>query len=94
MLTLDETKLHLRVSHSEEDAHITALIEAAATNVADYLDTTLEGMSAAPMPAPVRAAILLRVGDLYENREAQSERPLLGNATYGQLLNPYRSMAL
>ena len=41
-----------------------------------------------------RAAILLRVGDLYENREAQTDRPLHGNQTFERLLNPYRVMEL
>ena len=94
MLTLAETKMHLRVDRSDEDGHITALIEAATTSVADYLNMEREDMDVAPMPAPVRAAILLRVGDLYENREAQTDRPLTANAAFAQLLNPYRDMAL
>ena len=91
MLTLAETKLHLRVGHNDEDAHIAELIAAAATSVADYLNMDYEDMELAPLPAPVRAAILLRVGDLYENREAQTDRPLVANAAFAQLLNPYRA---
>lgn len=94
MLTLTETKMHLRVDHDAEDDHITQLIEAAAASVADYLNMDREDMELAPLPAPVRAAILLRVGDLYENQEAQTDRPLVANAAFAQLLNPYRDMAL
>lgn len=94
MLTLTETKMHLRVDHDDEDTYIMALIEAATASVADYLDMVLADMETEPMPAPVRSAILLRVADLYEHREAQTDRPLTVNATFAQLLNPYRAMTL
>lgn len=32
------------------------------------------------------------IGDLYENRKAQSDRQLYRNTTYERLLNPYRVM--
>ena len=44
--------------------------------------------------APVEAAILLRVADLYENREAVTDRSLYDNPTFARLLAPYRVMAL
>ena len=94
MLTLAETKTHLRVDTTDEDTHIEALIEAATTSVADFLDMAREDMELVPLPAPVRAAILLRVGDLYENREAQSDRPIVGNPTFERLLSPYRHMSV
>lgn len=49
------------------------------------------------MPAPVHAAILLQVGDLYENREAGGQgtaSQYFQNPTYERLLNPYRAMTL
>lgn len=94
MISLEETKMHLRVDSAYEDAHIAALIEAAIASVADFLDMEVEDLGLAPMPAPVRAAILLRVGDLYAHREAQFDQPLTANAAFAQLLNPYRSLAL
>lgn len=90
MLTLYEAKAHLRIDHNDEDELLQAYIDAAEQSVADYLGIELP----AAMPAPVRAAILLRVADLYENREAQTDRPLHGNKTFERLLQPYRVMSL
>lgn len=43
-----------------------------------------------PMPAPLRAAILLRVADLYENREAGSAGKAYSvNPTYDWLIFPF-----
>lgn len=91
MLRPEEAIVHLRIDNDEEYEAIHALIAAAEASVVDYL-----GIKELPekLPAPVRAAILLRVGDLYENREAQTDRPLHGNPTFERLLNPYRVMAL
>ena len=43
-------------------------------------------------PAPLKAAVLLLVGDLYANREAKQETDLTSNPTVGRLLWPYRMM--
>lgn len=90
MLTLIEVKQHLRIETSDEDSLLHGYMDAAEASVADYLGIELPSA----MPAPVRAAILLRVGDLYENREGQTDRPLHGNRTFERLLQPYRVMAL
>ena len=90
MLTLFETKAHLRVDHSDEDLLIYSLIEAATAAACDYLNVETLGLDA---PAPVKSAALLLVGDLYANREAQADRQLYRNATYQALLNPYRVYA-
>lgn len=47
------------------------------------------GTTGASVPAAIRAAILLLVGDLYANREAQGDT-LARNATVDALLFPYR----
>lgn len=44
------------------------------------------------VPAPLKAAVLLLVGDLYANREAKQEADLGDNPTVGRLLWPYRVM--
>lgn len=62
----------------------------AVTNAAPWLSPTADRL-AATMPAPVKAAILLQVGDLYENRERQGGDQ---NRTYERLLNPYRVTAM
>lgn len=89
MITLEQAKLHLRVDHDTEDAAITAMIDASTAAALDYLN--LDAMPE-PTPAPVEAAILLQVGDLYVNRERQGEKQYYGNSTYERLLNPYRAM--
>lgn len=91
LLTLAEAKLHIRVDHDAEDALIASLIGAATAAVADYLSMDAEDIDG-NAPAPVKAAALLLVADLYANREAQTERPLSENPAYRRLLNPYRLM--
>ena len=90
MLTLYEAQAHLRIDHNDEDELLQAYIDAAEQSVADYLGIELP----AAMPAPVRAAILLRVADLYENREAVTDRSLYDNPTFARLLAPYRSLSV
>jgi uncharacterized phiE125 gp8 family phage protein len=41
------------------------------------------------VPASLRAAVLLLIGDLYENREAQSDALLSENRTLQRLLSPW-----
>ena len=89
MLTLAETKLHLRVDHSDEDALITALMDTATAACADYLNMAAADLVVAE-PAPVKSAALLLIGTLYEQRESVGERPYNKNPTFEALLNPYR----
>lgn len=92
-ITLDEVKNYLRVDQDAEDALIGSLMDAATDAAADYLNLTPAELRAA-MPAPVKAAILLQVADLYENRERQGGEAYYQNRTYERLLNPYRVMAV
>lgn len=92
MLTIAETKLYLRIDHTEEDGLIAALMQTATAAAADYLNMPLDQMTTT-VPSPIKSAALLLVADLYENREAQTERQLYRNTTYERLLNPYRAMA-
>lgn len=92
MLTLAETKLHLRVDTTDEDALITALMATATAACADYLNMPAADLVVA-VPAPVKSAALLLVGDLYANREAQGDRQFYKNPTFENLLNPYRAHA-
>lgn len=89
MLTLTETKLHLRVDHSDEDALIQSLMDTAAAACADYLNMLPADLVVA-VPAPVKSAALLLVGSLYESRESQGERPYNKNPAFEMLLAPYR----
>lgn len=45
----------------------------------------------ASVPTALKAAILLMVGDLYENAEANSEKSLTENPTLMRLIWPYRA---
>ena len=92
MLTLAETKLHLRVDHNDEDVLIEALMTTATAACADYLNMPAEDLVVA-VPAPIKSAALLLVGDLYANREAQGDRQFYKNPTFENLLNPYRAHA-
>lgn len=89
MLTLAETKLHLRVDHDEEDVLIEALMTTATAACADYLNMPAADLVVA-VPAPVKSAALLLVGTLYGNRESMSERPFHKNPAFEMLLAPYR----
>ena len=89
MLTLAETKLHLRVDHNDEDALITALMDTATAACADFLNMEAADLVVA-VPAPIKSAALLLIGTLYEQRESVGERPYNKNPTFEALLNPYR----
>jgi uncharacterized phage protein (predicted DNA packaging) len=89
MLTLEATKLHLRVDHNDEDALIQSLMDTATAACADYLNMLPADLVVA-VPAPIKSAALLLVGALYENRESMGERPFHKNPAFEALLNPYR----
>ena len=92
MLTLDETKLHLRVDLEDDDTLIAALMDAATAATADYLGLPVDQMTST-VPSPIKAATLLLITDLYENRSAQTDRALYANSTYDRLLSTYRVFA-
>jgi uncharacterized phiE125 gp8 family phage protein len=48
------------------------------------------GDEAADVPAPVRHAILMTAASLYEQTDAQTDKPLTDNPTVDRLLAPYR----
>ena len=90
-LTLAEVKLHLRVDHSAEDSLIQQYMSAAHDQVEEFLGRAVPWgvTSVAPdgeYPSAVRSGELLIIGDLYRNRETNSEP---GTALY-RLLFPYR----
>lgn len=95
ILSLDEIKAHLRLDGDAEDAHLQLLAEAAVDQASQFLDRSLPWTDSAgqpvAVPASIRAALLLIVGDLYENREGQ----IIGatradNPAVMRLLTPYR----
>ena len=76
VLTLDEIKAHLYldISDASKDAHLTLLNDAAQDYASKYIGRDIPwkddlGVDV-PVPASIRAAMLLTIGDLFENRES------------------------
>jgi uncharacterized phage protein (predicted DNA packaging) len=85
-IDLAEVKDHIRVDGEAEDALIGTYAAAAMEYVRAFTNRDWPD----EIPASVKAAILLLVGDLYENRLAQSEAKLTENRTVDRLLWPHR----
>lgn len=83
--TLEEVKLHLRISHSLEDTIIQVYMDAADEYIRQFLNCPNPAINSA-----IKAAFLLLVGDLFENREAQQDKKLEENRAVMNLLYPYR----
>jgi len=96
-VTLEQAKAHLRVLHSHDDEYITTLIGIAAQHVLDYTDRADDDplfWSGSELKAPIMAAMLLLIGDLYANREAQTTAELKPNPAFERLLWPYRRLGV
>lgn len=80
---------HMRIGCPEDELTTLQLyLDAAIAHVTEYLGDDLPD----PLPEPVSVAILLLAGDMYLNRERQSEQILYANRTYNLLLSPYKKM--
>jgi hypothetical protein len=98
MITLTDIKQHLRLDlnpDSETDPELQRMLDAAMDHVSQYLNRpvpwTDESSSEDVFPASVQAAVLLIVGDLYENREAVVTGTIVArNPTVDRLLHMYR----
>lgn len=89
-VSLAEAKAHLRIGFTSDDAYVTSLLEAAEGYVSEI------GVAlAAPVPAPVKHAILLLVSHWYSAREAAATEPPKAIA-FGvdALLQPFREQSL
>ncbi|MDW9583458.1 phage gp6-like head-tail connector protein [Sinorhizobium meliloti] len=89
-VSLAEAKAHLRIGFTSDDAYVTSLLEAAEGYVSEI------GVAlAAPVPAPVKHAILLLVSHWYGAREAAATEPPKAIA-FGvdALLQPFREQNL
>lgn len=97
VLTLEDAKLHLRLETGDtaEDAQLQDLIDAAVDYASQFLNRPIpwagDDGTEIPLPASVRAAILLILGDLYENREGQIVGTIRAdNPAVERLLHFYR----
>ena len=88
ILSIDLVKKHIKVDGTDEDTEIQLYIDAAEQYVNDFCDNKTTPFTT--LPAPVKAAILLIVGDLYENREMQVVKELYQNPAAENLLLHYR----
>jgi len=68
LVTLDEAKRHLRVTHDDEDDDIKFRISAASEIVLDYIKKRDSDWTTDTTPKLVKAATLLVLAGLYEDR--------------------------
>lgn len=84
---------HLRLDDADEEgAYVEMLVTVAESSVAQYLGRPLTPWSDDQVDPPpeVMCAVLLILADLYENRCAQTDKPLSSNATVDRLLHFHR----
>lgn len=93
IVTLAEAKAHLRVTSTSEDTNIQMYVDAAASAIEKYINRSIPG-AALPTPridAAIKAACLLLVGDLYENRGTKITGTIVtDNKAVENLLYPFR----
>lgn len=93
VVTLTEAKAHLRVTDTSEDTIIQTYMEAAVEQVRNFLNQDIpgEGDSPAAVPFSIKAAALLIIGGLFENRESIIlGQTVLDNPAVMNLLYPHR----
>jgi len=92
VVEIAEVKTHLRIQNDLEDSALEIYIAAADEIICNYcnLDALPTGESPDPVPASMRAAALLIVGDLYKNKEANLDKQAYANPAVDALLYPYR----
>lgn len=77
MLTLEEIKDHLRIDQADasEDDYLNQISAAAHDHIEQYLNRpvpwTDENENPVAIPASIKQAALLIIGDLFENREGK-----------------------
>ena len=94
IIPLDDVKKHLQIDadYYDEDDYLVHLIEVSAQAVEQHINRSLsEYGQCVNVPAPIKQAILLMCGNLYNNREpivigtTTNKLPL----SYEYLLSPY-----
>ena len=97
LIPLEDIKIHLRLDLNEDyqlDVELEKMLEAAVDYVSQYIDRSIPWSTSEAsevFPASVRAAILIVVADLFENRQGQVFGELKANPAVDNLLHFYRS---
>lgn len=96
MLPLDLAKKHLNIedSFTEDDEYILGLIGVAEQAVRVHVNEDFEVLAESNggcLPAPITQAILLMVGNLYQNREPVGTREHHLPYNYQYLIDLYRN---
>jgi uncharacterized phage protein (predicted DNA packaging) len=92
IVTLTEIKNHLRIDQSAEDDLLNLYLSAATDWIEKYINQPVIGLADSPIstPAAIKAACLLIIGDMYENREGAGEKEIKENPAVQRLLHFYR----
>jgi uncharacterized phage protein (predicted DNA packaging) len=88
-ITVEDLKAHLNIDHDLDDALLQSKIEVATEWVGAYSGAEVDTNS----PAPLREAVRMLAGHLYENREATLVGVTAQSLPFGvmDLINPYRA---
>ena len=97
-ITLAEVKKHLAITHTVNDDYISSLIPTAITNVEDTIDRSLNETicinEKGELKAPLRQAILLMIGTLYDFRNTEQIEQIYDNPAFERLISKYRRMGV
>jgi hypothetical protein len=105
LVTLDQLKARLRITSTDEDVDLQALLDQAEAQVLNWCSVTaasqavVAGWTAATVPPVVVAAILVQSGELDRYRGDDADAPPRpGDETLGvtvrELLRPYHDLAM
>ena len=89
-ITLEDAKLHMNITSDDDDAVISAKIDAAEAWIGAFLGKPMSEFD--PLPEPLREAVRQLVAHLYENREATLVGVQMTDVSPGlfDLMAPYR----
>ncbi|OOR83908.1 head-tail connector protein [Moraxella canis] len=97
-LTLDEVKKSLAITHTISDEYILSLIPVAIQFVEDDIDRPLDDeiclTATGETKTPLRQAILMTIGTLYDHRTSQQVEQMYDNPAYDRLVHKYRKMGV
>lgn len=97
-ITLDEVKKSLAITHTANDDYILSLIDVAIQAVEDDIDRPLDDpiclTKTGDTKTPLRQAILMMIGTLYDHRTTQQAEQMNDNPAYVRLIGKYRKMGV